>query len=127
LDFVHAVPRRAPVAPWLPRAQRLDLGQREVVREPALDLGAVDRLPRPAVRELQGDVGGGADLRLVPGDQRAVPGHHEVGLDAVGAHLDGELVGAQRVLGPVARRAAVRDHERPALRQDGLGRGGGGG
>jgi hypothetical protein len=39
-----------------------------------------------------GDVGGGDQVRLVPGDQVAVPGGHEVGLDVVGALVDGERI-----------------------------------
>ena len=50
--------------------------------------------------------------RLVAGEQRAVLGHHQVGLDVVRALRDGQLVGGQRVLGPVARRAAVADDDR---------------
>jgi hypothetical protein len=40
-------------------------------------------------------------------------------LDVVGAHARGELVGRERVLRPVARSAAVADHE--LVRLGGLG------
>jgi hypothetical protein len=40
----------------------------------------------------------------------------QVDLDHVGALLDGQCVGRQRVLGPLARGAAMRDHERSPLR-----------
>ena len=58
-----------------------------------------------------GDVGGRADLRLVARDEKAVLGGDEVGLDEVGAHARGELVGRERVLGPVAGGAAVADDQ----------------
>ena len=69
-------------------AQRLELGEREVLGEPAGHGDAVDRLGRPAVGELRAgrDVGRAADLVLVPGDEHAVLGRDEVGLDVVGAH-----------------------------------------
>ena len=41
---------------------------------------------------------------LVAGDEHAVLGADEVGLDVVGAELGGEAVGRERVLGAVARR-----------------------
>jgi hypothetical protein len=47
-------------------------------------------------------------------DDGGVPGAVEVDLDQVGALLDGQLVGGQRVLGTVPRSAAVGDHEGPA-------------
>ena len=46
------------------------------------------------------------------GDQDAVPGDHQVGLDEVGALLDRQPVGGQRVLGTLAARAAVGDDDR---------------
>jgi hypothetical protein len=49
-------------------------------------------------------------------DEHAVLGAHEVGLDVVRAHLRGEPVGRERVLGAVARRAAVADDEHGAGR-----------
>ena len=58
---------------------------------------AVDHLGRLAVGELGmvGDVGGAADLGLVAGDEHAVLGGDEVGLDVVGADLDGEVIAAR--------------------------------
>ena len=54
-----------------------------------------------------------------PGEILVVRDHHrrvaravQVDLDHVGALRDGELVGRQRILRALARRAAVRDHER---------------
>ncbi len=67
---------------------------------------------RSANSGVLGDVGGAADLVLVPGDQDAVLRGDEVGLDVVGAQPDREPVRREGVLGPVAGGAAVADHER---------------
>ncbi len=95
-------------------AQGLQLGQGEVLGEPAGHLPAVDGLRGPAVGELRvvGDVGRQPDLVLVPGDQHTVLRGHQVRLDVVRPHPGGHLVGRRRVLRPVARRAAVPDHQR---------------
>ena len=105
-------------------AQRLQLGEREVLGEPAGDRHAVDRLRGLARCELGtiDHVGGGfahravgiedRDRVLVPRDEHAVLGDHEVGLDVVGALLDGHPVGGQRVFGQVAAGAAVADDQR---------------
>jgi len=45
-------------------------------------------------------------------DEHAVLRADEVGLDVVGAHAGGEFVACERVLGTVARRAAMADDER---------------
>ena len=73
----------------------LQLGEREVLGEPAGDGSPVDGLGRPAVGELGvvGDVGRAADLVLVAGDEHAVLRRDEVGLDEVGALQDRRLVG----------------------------------
>jgi len=47
------------------------------------------------------------------GDQHAVGGGDEVGLEVVGAEPGGQLVGGQRVLGSVARGAPVTDDDGP--------------
>jgi len=93
----------------LDRTERLELGQREVLGEPAGDRPAVDLLGGATSGELgaRGDVGGAADLGLVAVHQHAVLGHDQVGLDEVGALAGSELVGGDGVLGPVAGRAAV--------------------
>ena len=91
------------------RAQRLDLREREVLGEPAGDRLAVDRLRRLAVRETIGDVGRAADLVLVARDEDAVLRRDQVGLDEVGAHLRGQAIALERVLGTMAARAAVAD------------------
>jgi len=99
-------------------AQCLELGEREVLGEPRVGShDAVDRLRRPTTGELGmlPDVRRASDVVLVPRDQLAVLGGDEVRLDEVGAHLDGQRVGGDRVLGAVRRRAAMADHElRPA-------------
>ena len=61
-----------------------------------------------------GDVGGRGELGVVAGDEHAVGGADEVGLDEVRAHPDGQLVARQGVLGPVAGRATVPDDDRCA-------------
>jgi hypothetical protein len=45
-------------------------------------------------------------------DEHAVLRHYEVGLDEVGALLDGKAIGRQRVFGPVGAGAAMADDER---------------
>ena len=61
------------------------------------------------------DVGRVGDVGLVAGDQVAVLRRHEIGLDVVGAQLDRERVGLQRVLGQIAAGAAMTDDERVLL------------
>ena len=94
--------------------QRAELLVGEVLGEPPGHRAAVDGLGGAPVGELGavGDVGGAADLVLVAGDEDAVLGGDEVGLDVVGTLADGELVGRDRVLGAVAGGAAVADHHR---------------
>ncbi len=72
---------------------------------------AVDGLRGLAVGELgvRGHVGRVGDVRLVTGDEPAVLGRDDVGLDVVGALADGELVAGEGVLGAVAARPAVPD------------------
>jgi hypothetical protein len=72
------------------RSQRLQLGEREVLGEPARDRIPVDRLRRPPRRELRmaRDVGRSGDLVLVTRHEDAVARRDEIGLDVVGAHLD---------------------------------------
>ena len=109
-------------------AQRLELGEREVLGEPAGERDAVDRLRRAAARKLRvgGDVGRPGDLVLVPRHQHAVLGRDEIGLDVVRAHPGAERVGGERVLRSVAGGAAVGDHQRVGLgRLVGLAGGGG--
>jgi hypothetical protein len=89
--------------------QGLDLGKREVGREPALLRDAVDDRRAIAVRELGvlADVGRLADSRLVASDQVAVLGRREVGLDVVRTQRDGQPAALERVVGEVAACAAV--------------------
>src|SRR5947207_10491950 len=101
----------------LSRPQRLQFRDREVLAEPAADRSAVDDLGRLARREFRslGNVGRGADLVLMARHQHAVFRHDEIGLDVVGALLDRNEIGGQRVLGQIAAGAAMSDDER--LRQ----------
>jgi len=93
--------------------QRAELGQGEVLGEPARDLAPVDGLGGAAVGELGvvGDVGGGGDRALVAHDELPVGGRDDVGLDDVGPLLDRQLVGQDRVLGTVAAGPSVADDE----------------
>ncbi len=106
----------------LARAQRAHLGQREVLGEPAADQPPLDILAALAVGEFgpRGDIGGVGKLGLVPGDELEVPGRHQIGFDEIRALIDRALVSGERMLGPLARGAAVRDHQQ----RRGNGRGG---
>ena len=122
-DLVEGRHREAPVVDGvaLPQqgdalrgAQRPQLGQGQVLDEPAGAALAVDDLRCAPVGELRvvGDVGGAADLRLVPGHQHPVGRGDQVRLDEVGAHPGGQLVAGEGVLGALTGRAAVRDEQR---------------
>src|SRR4051794_37433926 len=76
-DAVAPVPQRVALADvWqaLRGAQRLELGEGEVLREPPGHRDAVDRLGRPALHELRmlGDVRGLAQLRVMTDDEDVV-------------------------------------------------------
>src|SRR5205085_9712758 len=58
-----------------------------------------------------GDVGGPRDLVLVTCDQNVIFRRDQVRLDEIGTHLDRQLVGSERVLGPVAAGAPVGDDD----------------
>ena len=58
-----------------------------------------------------GDVGRVGDRILVPRDEHIVLGRDEVGLDEIGALLDREVIGRQRMLGTQPARAAMGDHD----------------
>ena len=111
-DELAVVGVRAKREPF-PGAERLQLRQREVLGEPAGDAGAVDGLRRLAVGKLLGHVGRGADLVLVPRNQRAILRGDDVGLDHVGAHVDRQRIRLEGVLRPMAAGAAVRDDQNP--------------
>ncbi len=116
-DLVEAVERGVggpQVRDALLGPQRPQLGQREVLGEPAGQRDAVDDLGGPPAGELGvgGHVGRARDLVLVAGYEHVVLGRHQVRLDEVGPHGDGQLVGGKGVLGPVAAGAAVGEHQR---------------
>ena len=98
------------------RTQLLDFGEREIRREPVVVLHAVDAGLALARGELGNCryVGRAAEHGLVARDQHAIPGRYEVRLDEVRTHRDGGAIGLQRVLGQVARGAAVADDQRRA-------------
>ena len=118
-DLEPPVEGRAALGQRLHRAQLLDLGEREVGGEEAGLGHAVEHdraLARGELRQVL-HVGGVDQVRLVARDQVAVLGGHEVGLDVVGAQLDAQRVGLERVLGQVAAgAAAVADDQRATLR-----------
>src|SRR6267142_3186512 len=113
-DLKAAVELRRPVGEGLHGAQRLDLAQREVRREPAVVRGPVDDRDAPAPGELgpSAHVGGGDQVGLVARDEMAVLRRHEIRLDEVGAQLDGEGIPLERVVGQVTRGTPVADDER---------------
>jgi hypothetical protein len=97
----------------LPGAQGLDLGQGEVFGEVGGGAHAIDHWWFcGSTPNLQGHIGGVVEHGLVAGDHHAVLGQHQVGFDVVRTLADRQVVAGQRVLGPVARRAAVADDDR---------------
>ena len=105
---------RAKLRQAFARAQGLQLGQAEVLGEPAIDPLPVHLPACPAGGKLRpaGDIGAGGDLVLVACHQHAVARHHQVRLDGVGAVGDGAGVGRQRVLGQPGTGTPVGDHQR---------------
>src|SRR5690606_12683846 len=93
----------------LARAQRLQLGQREVLREPSFDGDAVGQLRGLAPGELRPGrhVRRIANLVLVARDQHAVSRHDEIGLDVIRTLLSGNEVGSKSMLWHVTAGAAV--------------------
>ena len=67
-----------------------------------------------AVREDLLDVGRAFERQVVQTDQFAVLRDLQILLDEIGALLDRQAVGFDRVFGRVSRRAAVRDQNFPA-------------
>ena len=82
-----------------------------------VSVDTVDDLRRLAVGELgmARHVGRAGDVGLVASDEVPVLRGHQIRFDVVGAELDREGVSLQRVVGQVARGAAVPDHERRRL------------
>ena len=124
--------RRADRRDAFTRTQRLQLGQREILHEPARDRLPVDGFGGLARRELGavGHIGRGlleaavgredGDGVLMPRHQHAIARDDQVGLDEVGARAYGLPVGLQRVLWPQRRCAAVRDQRGPGRPVRGL-------
>src|SRR5437868_106008 len=71
---------------------------------------------RSGARELGmgAHIGSPADVGLMAGNELAVLREHQVRLDVIRPHLDGERVGRDRVLGSIRRASAVADDERQA-------------
>jgi hypothetical protein len=110
--------RAAQLRQALAGIQRLQLGQGEVFGEPAFDALAIDGPGGLAAGEfgMGGDVGGAADLVLVARHHHPVLGHHQIGLDVVGAIGNGLGVGRQGVLGQQRAGAAMAVDRRLARR-----------
>ena len=121
------VPRAAQLRQPFACAQCLQLGQAEVLAEPAGDLRAIDQLAGLARGELgmTGHVGGAADLVLVARHQHAILRHHQVRLDEVGAVGDRLRIRSQRVLRAQRAGAAMADHQHPGGKRFLGGSGGG--
>jgi hypothetical protein len=113
-DLEAAVELLRTLGERLDGAKRLDLGQREIRGELALFGEAVDDRDAATARELRPcrHICGRDHIGLVARDEVTVLRRDEVGLDVVGAELDGQRVALQRVVGQVAGRAAVADDER---------------
>ena len=104
-------------------AQGFDFGQREIGGEPAGFVNAIYFTGDFAAGELGtvSHIRGAGDIGLVSRDQFAIFGGNQVWLDEIRAHLDGQFVALNRVLGQVARRTtmarnqghrAVKRHQR---------------
>ncbi len=98
----------------LPGPQCPELRQSELLDEPSSDLPPCDVLRRAPASELRmgGDVCGGSDLVLVPGDEHTVRREYQVGFHEVCAERDRHPVGLERVLRSVATGPAVGDDDR---------------
>ena len=57
------------------------------------------------------------DVVLVPRDEHVVLGRHQIGLDEIGALLDRQFIGGERMFGPQAAGAAMRDDDRGGERR----------
>jgi hypothetical protein len=81
--------------------------------EEAILLEAVDHHPPPAAGELRKViyVRGRDEIGLVAHDEMAVLRGDDVGVDVVRTELDRERIALEGVIGQVARRATVADHE----------------
>ncbi|SKV81486.1 Uncharacterised protein [Mycobacteroides abscessus subsp. abscessus] len=62
-----------------------------------------------------GPVRGAVDSAVVHTHQLSVPGEAHIALDSVGPLFEGKLIRRKGVLGPVRRRAPMRDDERMAF------------
>ncbi len=104
---------RAQLGQAFARAQGFEFGEGEVLGEPAGDRLAVDGLGRLARGEFRvfGDVGRARDLVFVAGDESAVAGHDQVGLDEIGAVLDRLAVRGERMFRTQRACAAVAEDE----------------
>ena len=101
------------------RAQRLELGQREIFGKPAGHFLTVNGLGRLAVRKpwFRRNIGCFRNLVLVPRHQHAVFGQHKIGFDKVCALIDSELVGSEGMLGPLTASPAMSNNYGMAVKR----------
>lgn len=94
-------------------AQRLELGQREILGEPTLHGFAVDRLSPAPARELGmgSHVRRSSNLGFVTGNENPVARHDQIGLDVVRTLFDGPLVAGDRMFGPLPACTAMGDDD----------------
>ena len=90
-------------------AQGADLGEGEIIDPPiippALDAASVGEFG------VVGDIGTVGEIAVMTHHENTIGGQHEVGLDNVGALLDRQPVGLDRVFGQFAIGTAMRDHQ----------------
>ncbi len=117
--------QRAQTRNALSGAKLLDFVEREVFGKPARKLLAVYVLRSAACGKLRQRVhiGRGFDELavdgvdeckdvLVPSDEDAIAREDEVRFDEVCPHVDRQIVGGERMFGPIAAGTAMRDHDR---------------
>ena len=109
---VESAVRRPQCRQTLAGTQRLDLGKREILREPTRHRLSVDDLGAAPVGEfgMQRNVGRAPDLIFMTSDEYAVAGHDQIGLDIVRPLLDRALVTLEGMFRPLPARPAMGNH-----------------
>ena len=127
-DFEGTIEPGITICNALNRSQLLDFRKREIDREPVGVTHAINDRGALAIGEFCNarNVGRTTQHRLMPCDQNAVFGRHQVRLNHVSAHRDGEAIRFQGVLRHIARRAAMTNDQRCLPVQRVPGNGGGG-
>ena len=88
------------------------LSQRKILGKPTGHFAIIYGLGFLAIREFRFicDVSCLADLILMPRDQHAIFGEHQIRLNKVRALLYRQLIGREGVLGPLSTSAAMGDY-----------------